>query len=59
REHGHALYPPRETPLEDIVTNNSSLTGSNNWLLSSMMLLVFETCSIARGPKMNTLNSTQ
>ncbi|CAN0317615.1 unnamed protein product, partial [Ectocarpus sp. 6 AP-2014] len=41
REHGHALYPPREKPLKDIVTNYSSLTGSNKWLLSSIMLLVF------------------
>ncbi|CAN0301776.1 unnamed protein product [Ectocarpus sp. 6 AP-2014] len=41
REHGHALYPRREAPLKDIVTNYSSLTGSNKWLLSSIMLLVF------------------
>ena len=41
REHGQAIYPPSEKPLKDIVTNYCSLTGSNKWLLSSVMLLVF------------------
>lgn len=41
REHGNAIYPPHEKPLKDIVCSYSSLTGSNKWLLSSIMLLVF------------------
>ncbi|CAM9711111.1 unnamed protein product [Laminaria digitata] len=35
------LYPPGAAPLKGIVTNYPSLTGSNKWLLSSIMLLVF------------------
>lgn len=38
---GNNLYPPGEAPLKCIVTDYSSLTGSNKWLLASIMLLVF------------------
>lgn len=35
------LYPPGSAPLKNVVTNYSSLTGSDKWLLASIMLLVF------------------
>ncbi|CAM9534271.1 unnamed protein product [Hapterophycus canaliculatus] len=35
------LYPPGTEKLKDIVTNNTSLTGSDKWTLQSMMLLLF------------------
>ncbi|CAN0353701.1 unnamed protein product, partial [Scytosiphon promiscuus] len=35
------LYPPGTEQLKDIITNYSSLTGSDKWTLQSMMLLVF------------------
>ncbi|CAN0288031.1 unnamed protein product, partial [Scytosiphon promiscuus] len=35
------LYPPGTEQLKDIVTNYSSLTGSDKWTLQSMMLLIF------------------
>ena len=38
---GRTLYPPGAEPLKNIVTNYSSLTGSDKWLLSSLMLLIF------------------
>ncbi|CAN0333794.1 unnamed protein product, partial [Scytosiphon promiscuus] len=33
--------PPGTEQLKDIVTNYSSLTGSDKWTLQSMMLLIF------------------
>ncbi|CAN0292731.1 unnamed protein product, partial [Ectocarpus sp. 12 AP-2014] len=41
REGGSSIYPVGEAPLKDIVTDYASLTGSNKWLLASIMLLVF------------------
>ena len=38
---GRTLYPPGTERLKDIVTNYKSLTGSDKWLLGSLMLLVF------------------
>ena len=38
---GTTLYPPGEDRLKNIVTNYTSLTGSDKWLLGSIMLLVF------------------
>ena len=38
---GRTLYPPGEDRLKNIVTNYTSLTGSDKWLLGSIMLLVF------------------
>ncbi|CAB1112960.1 unnamed protein product [Ectocarpus sp. CCAP 1310/34] len=35
------LYPAGTERLKDIVTNYSSLTGSDKWTLQSIMLLVF------------------
>ncbi|CAB1117851.1 unnamed protein product [Ectocarpus sp. CCAP 1310/34] len=35
------LYPPGTEKLKDIVTNYTSLTGSDKWTLQSIMLLVF------------------
>ncbi|CAN0307269.1 unnamed protein product, partial [Ectocarpus sp. 4 AP-2014] len=40
-EGGSSIYPVGEAPLKDIVTDYASLTGSNKWLLASIMLLVF------------------
>lgn len=36
------LYPPGAEPLKCIVTNYSSLTGSDKWVLASFMLFVFK-----------------
>ena len=40
-QEGTTLYPPGEDRLKNIVTNYASLTGSDKWLLGSIMLLVF------------------
>ena len=39
---GNTLYPPGTEPLKCIVTNYSSLTGSDKWVLASFMLFVFK-----------------
>lgn len=39
---GRKLYPPGTERLKDIVTNYKCLTGSDKWLLGSLMLLVFQ-----------------
>lgn len=38
---GNNLYPPGAEPLKDPVADYSSLTGSDKWLLASIVLLVF------------------
>lgn len=38
----NTLYPPGAEPLKCIVTNYSSLTGSDKWVLASFMLFVFK-----------------
>lgn len=38
----NTLYPPGVAPLKCIVSNFSSLTGSDRWVLASFMLLVFK-----------------
>lgn len=38
----NTLYPPGTEPLKCIVTNYSSLTGSDKWVLASFMLFVFK-----------------
>lgn len=40
-QEGTTLYPPGEDRLKNIVSNYTSLTGSDKWLLGSIMLLVF------------------
>lgn len=40
-QEGTTLYPPGEDRLKNIVANYASLTGSDKWLLGSIMLLVF------------------